>query len=399
MRTYDSFCLLYNTSSIFICVHVNRKLIYLTTFLALSVSPQAWALHTIKIALVAPFTGPYGAYGTLLLSGAMQASSDINAHGGLKGVKVEIIPIDDQCSADTAVKQAENLTRDKQFHAIIGHVCSGATLATSNIYARANMLVLTPTATNDKITERKINTIFRMTGTDQQQSLVAANFIAKNLKSKRIAILHDQELYSKDLADLVSEHLLHLGTTPILYQGVPRGTRNFTPIIKKLKALDADAIYFAGLYPEVASLAKSLNILQMHLPLITADGATLNKFIDHVGNPKVASSVLMTFAENPSNIVSSQKTINTMQKNNLETTGYSLYAYAAVQVITKAIDNTNTTDGITLANWLHQHEVDTVLGKKSWDTNGNIINAKFAVFVMLGDNNLTTLPSAASRQP
>lgn len=372
-----------------------QKLIHIALLLVFSFSCFGYdrfeSSHTIKIAFAGPFTGAYGAYGTQLLSGAMQAANDINSQGGIKGVKIEIDPLDDQCNPDLALKIAQNIIDSKSYHAVIGHVCSAATLATSNLYAKANMLVITPTATNNKITERNISTLFRMVGTDQQQSVAAANFIANTLKSKRIAILHDQELYSKDLADLVSEQLLQLGTTPVLYQGVLRGTHNFTPIIKKLKALDADAVYFAGLYPEVSSLAKTLNILELQIPLITADAAAINKLITNVGNPKVANSILMTFADNPHSLVSSKTVISAMQKNHLETTGYALYAYATVQVIAKAIDSTNTTDSHTLANWLHHNEVETVLGKKSWATNGDINNSQFRVYALQAQNKLIAI--------
>lgn len=349
--------------------------------------------HKIKIALAGPFTGSYAAYGTLLLSGAIQAANDINQKGGIKGAHLEIVPIDDHCDPDVALTQAENIIKAKTYQAVIGHVCSAATLATSSLYAKANILLITPTSTNDKITERSISTLFRMTGTDQQQSLAAAKFIAQTLKSKRVAILHDQDLYSKDLADSVSENLLRFGTSPILYQGVDRGTRNFTPIIKKLKALNADAIYFAGLYPEVAALAKTLHILELQIPLLSSDGVALNKFIDAIGNPAASSAVLFTFADNPHALVSTQSVLKKMQENKLETTGYALYTYAAVQTIAQAIDTTNTTDGTTLANWLHQHEIDTILGKKSWDTNGNIINSRFRVYALVGVNNLVALPN------
>ncbi len=369
-----------------------KSLIRLGILLACSCMAQAQNTPSIKIALAAPFTGAYSAYGTLLLSGAMQAITDLNAHGGVKGIPLEIVPLDDECDADVAVKLAASLGKEKQYQAVIGHVCSAATLAASNIYARANILMLTPTSTNDKITERKINTVFRMTGTDHQQSIAAASFIANTLKSQRVAVLHDQELYSKDLADAVSEQLLHLGVTPVLYQGIARGTKNFTPIIKKLHALQADAVYFAGLYPEVAALTKTLNVLQLQIPVITADGIALNKFISQIGSAQIASSVLMTFADNPGNMLSSQTIINRMQANHMETSGYALYAYAAVQVLAQAIDATNTTDGLTLANWLHQNEVDTVLGKKSWDTNGNVNNAKYKVYSLMAENKLKELP-------
>lgn len=370
-----------------------RKLTYITLLLSICFNcfGNTNSYHTIKIAFAGPFTGPYSAYGTQLLSGAMQAVNDINAKGGLKGIKLEIVPVDDQCDPDIAVKIAQSLIDSKNYHAVVGHVCSAATLATSSLYSKANILVVTPTATNTKITERNIGTVFRMTGTDQQQSAAAANFIAKSLKSKRIAILHDQELYSHDLADLVSEQLLQLGTTPVLYQGIPRGTCNFASIIKKLKTLDADAIYFAGLYPEVSALAKTLNILELQIPLITADGVAINKLITSVGNQQVARSILMTFADNPNQLVSSKAVINAMHKNKLETTGYALYAYASVQVIARAIDKTNTTDGRTLANWLHHHEVETILGMKSWATNGDIINSHFKIHTLQSENNLVAL--------
>lgn len=358
-------------------------------------SLSASTMH-IRFAVVGPFSGAYSAYGALVLSGAMQAANDINAAGGIKGINIEIVPFDDQCNPDLAIKQAEAIINAQTYHAVIGHVCSAATLAASNIYARANTLVITPTATNDKITARNISTIFRMSGTDQQQSSVAASFIARKLKSKRVAVLHDQDLYSKDLADAVSEKLLQFESTPILYQGVPRGTRNFTNIIKKIKVLHADAIYFAGLYPEVAALAKTLNVLQLQIPLISADGAAINKFISTVGGAAQANSILLTFGDNPKDLISSKTIIQKMHKNHLETTGYALYAYATVQALSRAIDSANTTDNVTLANWLHQHEVDTVLGKKSWDTCGNIMSSKFNVYTINGENNLTVVPIATN---
>ncbi len=125
----------------------------------------------------------------------MQAANDLNAKGGIKGVKLEVVPMDDACDPDLAIKQAANIVADKSYQAVIGHVCSAATLAASGIYARANVLVITPTATNNKITERNLSTVFRMTGTDQEQGQAAAEFISNTLQSKRVAVLHDQDLF------------------------------------------------------------------------------------------------------------------------------------------------------------------------------------------------------------
>lgn len=368
-------------------MEIKNVLKYLSVITLLMMNnPTVATAPPIRIAFVGPFTGTYAAYGTQLLSGAMQAVTDLNNSEALKGVKLEIVPIDDQCNPEIAVSQAEKIIEDKDIAVVIGHVCSAPTLATMKIYAKANMLVITPTATNPQITQHNIPTLFRMTGNDEQQSTVAANFIVTKLHSKRVAIIHDQELYSRDLADLVSEKLAQHNAAPILYQAIPRGTKNFTALVKKLKHLKADAIYFAGLYPEVSGLAQALQVLELQIPLISADGIALNKFVSAVGGPRMANSVLMTFVQDPNTLVSSKTVIHNMQQQHLETTGYALYAYATVQSIAKAIESTNNTNGASLANWLHHHEVDTVLGKKSWDTNGDIINAEFKIYMWQGEH-------------
>lgn len=334
----------------------------------------------IQIALVGPLSGPYAAYGSQLLAAATQAALDLNSHGGINGVPIEIMPFDDQCDADLALAVAEQIIQSSNYQAVIGHVCSAPSLATAKLYSRAKILVISPTATNPKLTSHNINTQFRMSGNDQQQSLVAANFIAYTLQSKRIAVLHDDQLYSKDLADLVSEHLLFLNAAPAMYQAIPRGTRNFTTLVKKLKHLQIDAIYFAGLYTEVAALANALSILQLQIPLVSADGLAIEQFVQAVHDPSVATSIMLSFSADPQALVSSRQPIKQMHANNFSTTGYPLYAYASVQVIAAAIQNTNKLDGEALANWLHYHTVDTVLGKKSWDTNGDIIDNDFKMY-------------------
>jgi len=358
-----------------------RKLTCFAVIILFTVSSFCSATpESIRIALIAPLSGEYAAYGIQLLSGATQAIDDINKRGGIKGVSLELMPLDDQCNPDLAVNLAEQLVQEKQTQIVIGHACSAASLATAKLYAKANILVITPSATNPQITQRGIPTIFRMVGTDNLQSNIAASFLVQKLQSKRIAILHDEDLYSQGLADTLSENLIHLNNTPVLYQAIPRGTRNFKPLAKKLKQLQVDALYFAGLYPEVSALAKALHVLQIQVPLIAGDGVAVQEFVSLAGGMQTANAVLFSFATDPKQLVSTKTVMQRMHKANLDTFGYAMYAYAAAQVIAAAIEQVNSTDGTKLAAWLHQHEVDTVLGKKSWDTNGDIIAAEFKMY-------------------
>src|SRR6267142_6693182 len=71
----------------------------------------------------------------------------------------------------------------------------------SEAYADGNVLQITPASTNPLFTERKLWNVARVCGRDDQQGLVAAQYIAKNYKGKNVAILNDKTTYGKGLAD------------------------------------------------------------------------------------------------------------------------------------------------------------------------------------------------------
>ena len=70
-----------------------------------------------------------------------------------------------------------------------------------------------------------------------------------------------------------------------------------------------------------------------------------------------------------------------MRQAHLETNGYTLYAYAAVQAIAASLQDTKNTHGKTLAKWLHNNTVPTILGQKAWDTNGDIIDTEYKMYI------------------
>ena len=58
-----------------------------------------------------------------------------------------------------------------------------------------------------------------------------------------------------------------------------------------------------------------------------------------------------------------------------------MYAYSAVQAIASAMQATKSPNGKDLAAWLHQNKVDTVLGQKAWDTNCDIIDGDYKMYI------------------
>ena len=336
---------------------------------------------TIKVALALPITGAYSAYGVQLLSGASQAVKDINQVGGILGNKLEIVPYDDRCQPNIAEALAHRLANDKNIHAVIGHACSAATLAAMDSYANKNKLLIVPTATNPKITQKSITTLFRLNGRDDRQGIVPADFMVNDLQSQRIAVLHSQEVYGKELSDCVIERLTELDRTPILYQAISQDTREFSTIISKFKELEVDAVFFASPYSEVGALAKAMYDSNLQIPLIAGDGIALKAFLVAARGRHPATGVMMSFGTDAKDLPENRHIVEEMRKAKLEVNGYSLYAYSAVQVIAAAMNATKSTNSNQLAKWLHHNEVNTVLGLKSWDTNGDVTNADFYMYI------------------
>jgi branched-chain amino acid transport system substrate-binding protein len=93
----------------------------------------------------------------------------------------------------------------------------------------------------------------------------------------------------------------------------------------------------------------------------------------------------MSFNNDAKNISNSLPIIEEMRKVHLETNGYTLYAYSAVQAIATAMQATKSTNGLKLAKWLHSNTVNTALGIKAWDTNGDIIDAEYKMYIWNND--------------
>ena len=167
----------------------------------LLVSSGVLAQSVYKIGVAGPMTGGIAAYGEQMRKGAQLAADDINAAGGINGKKVEIVIGDDACEPKQAVSVASRLIEKDKVNVVVGHFCSSSTIPASESYAEADVLMITPASTNPKVTERKLPNVLRTCGRDDQQGLVAGNYIVDILKSKRVVLIHDKDTYGKGVAN------------------------------------------------------------------------------------------------------------------------------------------------------------------------------------------------------
>jgi len=343
-----------------------------------------------KIGVAGPHTGPNASFGEQLWRGAEQAAADINAAGGINGRPIELVKADDACEPKQAVNVANKAVDSDKVDAMVGHFCSSSTMPASEIYNEADVLMVTPGSTNPKITERGMKNVMRMCGRDDQQGNVAADFIVNQLKAKTVAVLHDKDTYGQGLADAMRTAMHTLGVTEVLYEGLTRGEKDFNALVTKLRNAKVDVVYFGGLHGEAGPLVRQMREQGLTAKFVSGDGIVSNDFVTAAGGPKFTNGVYMTFGADPRKIPAGKAVIDAFRAGGYEPEGYTLYSYATLQVVAKALAS-GERSGEKLSAWLQAHPVETIMGTKAWDAKGDLKTSDYVIYQWDGEGQYNQL--------
>ncbi len=334
---------------------------------------------TIKIAIAGPFTGPVTQYGAMVKQGVDTAIEQINAAGGVLGKQLEAVSIDDGCEPKQGPVVANRVVND-EINYVVGHVCSGATIAATSVYNTEGVLMVTPSATAPGVTDGKnFDMIFRTIGRDDQQGPAAAKFIIEQIKPKNVAIIHDKQSYGQGIANSVKSELEKAGINIAFFEGINAGDTDYSAIITKLKSTGADFVYYGGYHPEMGLLLRQ-----------GAEQGLKTRFMgpEGVGNPDInaiagaaVEGMLLTlpadFTQDPANagIVKAFK-----DKKRDPSGAFQLTAYSATKAIADGIKGVGADDPVKVAAYLHANTIATPIGKISWNKQGDLNEFKFDIF-------------------
>ena len=357
---------------------------YKKGFLALAVATalgvSAFAQADIKIGVAGPMTGANAAFGEQYMKGAQAAADAVNASGGVNGEKIVLVKGDDACEPKQAVTVAKDLTNQK-VAGVVGHFCSSSTIPASEIYDEAGIIAITPGSTNPAVTERGLSAMFRMCGRDDQQGIVAGDYIVDVLKGKKVAVINDKDTYGKGLADATSAQLTKRGVKPVLEEGLTRGEKDFSALVTKIRSTGADVVYFGGLHPEAGPLVRQLREQGLKdVKFMSDDGIVTDELVATAGGAQYVDGVYMTFGADPRLLPDSKAVVEEFRKAGYEPEGYTLYAYASLQALAAGFNGAKSNKGEDAAKWLKAHPVKTVMGEKNWDAKGDLKVSDYVVY-------------------
>ena len=231
----------------------------------------------LKVAILAPLSGPVPTFGVATRDGALMAIEEWNAKGGINGRKLVPVVEDSQCTPDPAVNAANKVIDQDKVKFIIGEVCSKASIPVSEIANAKKVIQISPTSTNTDVTVDKNGKvkdfIFRACFIDDFQGLVAAKFAVTTLNAKSAFIMEDQSnAYVIGLANAFEKAFTAAGGKIVGKENYTGRDTDFSTILAKVADAKPDLIYLPDYYNIVNLAAKQAKEKGITAPFVGGDG-------------------------------------------------------------------------------------------------------------------------------
>lgn len=239
--------------------------------LALGGAGASAAERTVTIGWDGSLTGGDAEGAILQQYGAEMAVADANERGLVKGVKFELMSLDDgtatagQYDPVQAATNARKFSADKHVIGIIGPQMSGAAKAMTPILSQADLIMITPSATNPDLTNPKFAAqydpsgkvvFFRTVATDAYQGPNMANYFADVLKVKSVFVVDDTGAYGEGLADAFQKRAEEKGIKVLGRDKVDPKAADYSALLTKIKSMNPDALYYGGVMQAGVKLVK-----------------------------------------------------------------------------------------------------------------------------------------------
>jgi branched-chain amino acid transport system substrate-binding protein len=355
-----------------------KKMLLTGVALGLGLAFSSVAQAQIKIGVAGPVTGPNATFGAQLKNGAEQAVQDINAAGGINGQKLELVIGDDVSDPKQGVSVANKFAAES-VKMVVGHFNSGVSIPASEVYEEAGIIQITPASTNPRFTDRGLWNTFRICGRDDQQGAVAGAYLADRFKGKKVAVIHDKTPYGKGLADETQKTMNSKGLKEVMYEGINPGEKDYSALVSKLKQANVDVVYFGGLHTEAGLIIRQMRDQGLQAPLMSGDGIVSAEFVSIAGPG--ADGTLMTFSPDPRKNPAAKDVVAKFKAKNFEPEAYTLYSYAAVQVLAEAAKQAGGVTPKKISETIRQGKpFKTVLGELSFDKKGDITRPDYVMY-------------------
>ena len=317
-------------------------------------------------------TGPNAQLGINISNGVELALQQHNAKSGVTQVK--LIKYDTQGDPAQATNQAKKAVSDKVV-AIIGPAFSGESKTADPIFEEAGIPNVSPSATAVTLGQNGWKFWHRVLANDDVQGPGDADFIAKTLNAKTVAVIDDQSEYGKGLGDAVRKQLATDGVKVAVNDAINPDASSFSSTVNKVKPANPDVVFFAGYYSAAGKLVKQLKDGGVQGTFMSGDGTLDAQFI--AGGGAAANGALLSCtcssAVGSSDPAVQKFAADYKAKFNADPATYSAEGFDATNAVLQAID-AGKTDPADINDFVTKIDFKGVSKQIKFAPNGELAN-------------------------
>ena len=343
---------------------------------------QAADVPPVRLGLVVPTAADAGPVAQSMRRAADMAVGDWSLR---LGRRIELIVKEDAFDPRQAVVTAESFVQEGVW-GVVGHIYSSTSISASAVYHEAGVPLVAPTATHPRLTAQGFDNVFRVSGRDDQQALVAAEFVVLRVKARRVAVVHDRTEYGRGLVETFRRELARRAARPVVAEeSLAQGDRDFTTQVARLREARPDAVYFGGIFREAGHLVRQCRQAGVQAAFVSGDAVLDPEFVSLAGE-EAAAGAYLTFAPDPRLVDSARPLIQQYESRYGSLGPHVLSTYDAVGVLLRAIQAAKPGDSSRdelgkVVGAIRARPYQGALGMLRWDKNGDLTPAPYAVYV------------------
>lgn len=330
----------------------------------------------VKVGIVLPLTGAEAKFGEIEKRSFDMAVAEINAKGGVKGQKLELIVEDDTGRPDVGRSVVEKLITKDKVVMVGGGYSSSVTYAVAGVCQQNKVPFLVNTGSADNITSSGWDYIFRLNPPVSEYAGAIESLLTEVIKPKTVAILHENTLFGSSGAKSFAETCKRLGYEVVLKEGYEAGGIDFKPILVKVKQLNPDVVYMVSYVMDASLLMKQAKELKLAPKMFIggAAGFTLPEFAKNAGvaSDKVISATLWYQVLGYPGAM--QYFSKYVRKYKQDTEYHGAEAYAAAYVIADVLKRAKSYNTEDIKDALAKTNMMTVFGPVKFISYGKMAN-------------------------
>jgi branched-chain amino acid transport system substrate-binding protein len=302
----------------------------------------ATAAEPIKVGVVLPLTGSMAKFGEIERRSFEMALEEINAKGGVKGSKIELVFEDDTGKPDVGRSAVEKLISRDKVPIVTGGYSSAVVAAAAPVAQQLKVPFLICTGAADDVTEKGYEYVFRINPTASEYPEATKSFLKDVAKIKTAVILYENTQFGQSSSKAFEQDCAELGIQVLMKEGYNAGAIDFKPLLTNVKAKNPDLIYMVSYVLDASLLIRQAKELDINPKLFVggAAGFTLPEFQTSAGTAAeyVFSATLWTPNLSDKDYPGAKKYFDNFRARYKSDTEYhGAEAYASMYVVADAL--------------------------------------------------------------